>query len=86
MPGTASAWTACAPRSIREKPSVPIAGSVHLSFSDNGAFDGASCTGCPPPLAQCIASSTGKTVALKIRGGDITGLPAFDVPITVTCD
>jgi serine/threonine-protein kinase len=86
MNGTAAAWTSCAQRSIHEKPSAPISGSVHLSFTDNGAFRGASCAGCPAPLAQCIASSTGRTVALRIRGGDVTGEPAFDVPVTVTCD
>jgi hypothetical protein len=86
MNGTAGAWTACAQRSIQEKPGAPITGSVHLSFSDNGAFRGATCAGCPAPLAQCIASSTGRTVALKIRGGDVTGEPGFEVPVTVTCD
>jgi serine/threonine protein kinase len=84
--GTAGAWTSCAQRSIHEKPGAPITGSVHLSFTDNGAFRGATCAGCPGPLAQCIASSTKPTVRLKITGGDVTGEPGFDVPITVTCE
>lgn len=86
MTGTAGAWTACAQRSIHEKPAAPIRGTVHLSFSDNGAFRGASCAECPPSLAQCIGSTTQRTVALKIRGGDVTGEPAFDVPLTVACE
>ncbi len=84
--GTAAAWTACAQRSFRDKPSAPISGSVHLAFSDSGAFRGASCAACPAPLAQCIGSSTGRTAVYKNRSGDVTGDPAFDVPITVTCD
>ncbi len=84
--GTAAAWTACAQRSLVEKPSAPISGSVHLEFRDNGGFRSASCAGCPAPLAQCIAGSTGRTAAYKSKSGDVTGDPAFDVPISVTCD
>ena len=84
--GTAAAWTACAQRSLHEKPNAPISGSVHLEFRDNGGFRSASCAGCPAPLAQCIAGSTGRTAAYKSKSGDVTGDPAFDVPITVTCD
>jgi serine/threonine-protein kinase len=84
--GTAGAWTSCAQRSIHEKPSAPVTGSVHLSFTDNGAFRGATCAGCPAALAQCIASTTKPTVRLKITGGDVTGEPGFEVPITVTCE
>jgi serine/threonine-protein kinase len=84
--GTAAAWTACAQRSIRERPSAPISGNVHLAFTDNGNFRGASCAACPAPLAACIASSTGRTAVYKNRSGDVTGDPAFDVAITVTCD
>ena len=84
--GTAAAWTACAQRSLHEKPSAPISSSVHLAFTDNGGFRGASCAGCPAPLAQCIAGSTGRTAVYKNKSGDVTGDPAFDVPITVTCD
>lgn len=83
---TAAAWTACAQRSLRQRPSAPIAAKVRLIFTDNGAFRGATCTGCPPPLAQCIASSTGRTVALRIRGGDVTGEPAFTIATKFTCD
>ena len=86
MNGTAGAWTACAQSGIREKPAAPVSASVHLNFSDNGSFRGASCAGCPGAVAACIASSTGRTVQLKIRGGDVTGEPAFDVPVTFTCD
>jgi len=84
--GTAGAWTACAQRSLREKPSAPISSSVHFVFSDSGSLRGISCAGCPAPLAQCISSSTGRTATYKNRGGDVTGTPEFDVPITVTCD
>jgi len=59
---------------------------VHLAFTDNGNLRGASCAGCPGPLAQCIASSTGRAAVYKNRSGDLTGAPEFDVPITVTCD
>jgi hypothetical protein len=86
MNGTGAAWTGCAQRSLHEKPGAPITGSVHLSFTDNGAFRGATCAACPAPLAQCIASSTKPTVRLKITGGDVTGEPGFEVPITVTCE
>ena len=84
--GAAAAWTACAQRSLHEKPSAPISSSVHLAFTDSGGFRGASCAGCPAPLAQCIAASTGRTAVYKNKSGDVTGDPAFDVPITVTCD
>jgi hypothetical protein len=59
---------------------------VHLAFTDNGSFRGATCASCPAPLAQCIATSTGRTAIYKNRSGDVTGDPAFDVAITVTCD
>jgi serine/threonine-protein kinase len=84
--GTAAAWTTCAQRSLHEKPSSPITGNVHLAFTDNGSFRGATCASCPAPLAQCIATSTGRTAIYKNRSGDVTGDPAFDVAITVTCD
>lgn len=83
----ASAWTACARSAIREKPGAPIAATVHLRFSDNKAFRGASCGGCPAALAQCIQSSTtAGTVSVTFRGGDVTGDPAFDVPVTFSCE
>lgn len=82
---TASAWTSCAQRSIHEKPSAPIAANVRLLFTDSGVFRSATCTGCPPALAQCIATSTGRSVALKSR--DATGEPpAFEVSATFTCE
>jgi hypothetical protein len=86
MNGTANAWTACAQRSIKDKPNGPISANVRINFTDNGSFRGASCSGCPAPLAACIAQSTRNTVALKIRGGDVTGEPTFDVPVTFTCE
>jgi serine/threonine-protein kinase len=86
MSGTAGAWTACAQSSIREKPGGPISATVHLNFSDNNSFRGASCAGCPPALASCVGSRTRGTVTFKPRGGDITGEIAFDVPVTFTCE
>jgi hypothetical protein len=86
MNGTAGAWTSCAQSSLRERPASPIAASVHLNFTDSGSFRGASCANCPPALAACVASSTGRTVSLKIRGGDVTGEPGFDVPVTFACE
>ena len=86
MKGTVDAWTACARSSIREKPASPINATVHLQFSDSRAFRGATCTGCPGPLASCVASSTGRTVALQFKSGDVTGDPSFDVGVTFTCD
>jgi serine/threonine-protein kinase len=86
MSGTPAAWTACAQRTLREKPSAAIVASVHLSFTDNRAFRGATCGSCPIALGQCIATSTQRTVSINIRGGDVTGEPAFDVPVTFTCD
>jgi hypothetical protein len=85
MTGTQAAWTACAQR-LKEKPAAPIAASVHLRFNDNKVFQGATCATCPSTVAQCIAQSTGRTVSLTIRGGDVTGDPAFDVPVTISCD
>jgi hypothetical protein len=84
--GLAGAWTTCAQSALRERPSAPISASVHLAFSPPGCVGGARCAASPAPLAQCIASSTGRAVALKIKGGDVTGDPSFEVPINVTCD
>lgn len=83
--GTAAAWNTCAQR-MKEKPATPITTSVRLRFGDNKSFHGASCAACPPPVAHCIAQSTGKTVALELHGGDVTGEPAFDVPVTLSCE
>lgn len=83
--GTAAAWNTCAQR-MKEKPTTPITTSVRLRFGDNKSFHGASCAACPPPVAHCIAQSTGKTVALEPHGADLTGEPAFDVPVTLSCD
>jgi len=84
--GTAAAWTACAQRSLKERPGGPISSVVHLMFSDTRAFRSATCTSCPPPIASCIASSTKGTVSVNFRGGDVTGDPVFDVPLTIVCD
>ena len=86
MRGTVDAWTACAKSSIKEKPPGPISGVVHLQFNDSGRFRGATCNGCPGALAACVASSTGKTVSLQFKSGDVTGEPSFDVGVTFTCD
>jgi serine/threonine-protein kinase len=83
---TAGAWSACAQRAIHERPSAPIAANVHVVFSGSGAFRSASCAGCPPALAQCIASNTAQTMALESRRGAATGSPTFDVGATFTCD
>ncbi len=80
------AWTACAQRSIKEKPSGPIPATVHLRFNDNRAFLGATCNGCPGALAQCVATSTKGHASVNFRGGDVTGEPSFDVPVTFSCD
>ena len=84
--GTEAAWTTCARSSLRERPQAPIAATVRLRFNDNKAFRGATCNGCPAPLAQCIGASTGKTASLVVRGGDATGDPEFDVPVTFACE
>ena len=86
MGATPAAWTACAQRTLREKPNAPIVASVHLSFSDNRSFRSATCGACPIALGQCIATGTSRTVSVNIRGGDVTGEPAFDVPVTFTCE
>jgi len=82
----AQAWTSCAQRSIKERPPGPLAASVHLRFSDSGVFQSASCAACPPAMQQCIAQNTKSAVRLTFKGGDVTGEPAFDVPLTVSCD
>ncbi|HSO40452.1 MAG TPA: hypothetical protein VLT33_48330, partial [Labilithrix sp.] len=84
--GTAAAWTSCAQRAIKERPAGPISAVVHLTFNDTRAFRGARCPSCPPPLAACIASSTQPTVSVNFKGGDVTGDPAFDVPINIVCE
>jgi cytoskeletal protein RodZ len=84
--GTDAAWSACARSSIKSAPAAPIAATVRLKFSDNRAFRGATCTGCTPALNQCIAASTGRTVSVSFKSGDVTGEPDFDVPVTFTCD
>ena len=80
------AWTACARSSIHEKPNGPIVASVRINFKDTKAFTGASCAGCPPALGSCVAAATPRAAFLNVRGGDISGDPAFDVPVTFTCD
>ena len=85
MNGTPGAWSGCAQRAIRERPAGPIAATVHIMFADTKAFRGASCVGCPPPLAQCIANDTQRTVAIDFKG-EVTGEPAFDVPVTFSCE
>ena len=84
--GTAAAWTACAQKTLKERPAGPISGVVHLLFSDTRSFRSASCPSCPPPLAACIASGTQRTVSVSFKGGDVTGDPAFDVPVTFVCE
>jgi serine/threonine-protein kinase len=84
--GTDAAWTSCAKSAIKERPAWPISASVRLRFNDNKVFRGATCTGCAPALAQCIAASTGKTASVILKGGDQTGDPEFDVPVTFACE
>jgi hypothetical protein len=86
MRGTLDAWTACARSSIKEKPPGPIGATVQIRFSDSRAYRGATCAGCPGALAACVATSTGTTVALQFKSGDVTGDPSFDVGVTFTCD
>ena len=83
--GAAGAWTACA-RSLKEKPGGPISATVNVRFSDSGQFRGASCASCPAAIQQCVVSSARTSVSLKIRGGDVTGDPAFDIPLSISCD
>lgn len=84
--GTDSAWSTCAKTAIKERPAAPIAGTVRIRFNDNKVFRGATCTGCTPALAQCVASSTSKTATVTFKSGDVTGDPEFDVPVTFSCD
>ncbi len=84
--GTDAAWSTCAKSAIREKPAAPISGTVRIRFNDNKVFRGATCTGCTPALAQCVASSTGKTATVTFKSGDVTGDPEFDVPVTFSCE
>lgn len=78
-------WTACA-HTLKEKPSGPISATVHLKFSDTKSFRGATCNGCPPAIAQCVTSSAPRVASVNFRGGDVTGDPEFDVPVTFSCD
>jgi hypothetical protein len=84
--GTDAAWTSCARTAIKDKLAAALTGTVRIRFNDNKVFRGATCTGCTPALAQCIASSTGKTASVSFKGGDQTGDPEFDVPVTFSCD
>jgi hypothetical protein len=77
--------TTCARTLLREKPGGPINATVQVRFSDSGQFRGSSCASCPPALAQCVAGA-GRGMSVKFRGGDVTGEPTFDVPMTITCD
>ena len=84
--GTDAAWTQCARTSIKDKPAADISTSVRLRFSDNKAFRGATCAGCPAPLQACIAAQTGRTVSVSFKSGDVTGDPEFEVPVTFSCN
>jgi len=84
--GTDAAWSTCAASSIKERPASPIVGTVRIRFNDNKVFRGATCAGCTPALAQCVAASTAKTASVSFKGGDVTGDPEFDVPVTFSCD
>jgi hypothetical protein len=82
--GAAATWTKCAQRALKERPSAPLSATVHLAFVDR-SFRSATCAACPGALAACI-QATPPPVSLNIKGGDITGEPSFDVPLTITCD
>ncbi len=84
--GTAGAWTSCAQRFLHEMPSTPIVANVHLLFGERGAFRHATCADCPSALAQCVATSTGRTVALKTRNREAMADPAFDIAVTFACE
>jgi hypothetical protein len=77
--------TSCARSLLHEKPGAPINATVEVRFSDSGQFRGASCPACPPALQSCV-SGAGRGMSVKFRGGDVTGEPAFDVPMTITCE
>ncbi len=56
----------------------------HLETRD---FRGAICvSGCDAPLAACIASHTKGTVDFKVKSGDVTGDPEFEVAASFSCD
>jgi serine/threonine-protein kinase len=80
----AATWTQCAQRSLKERPPAQLSATVRIIFNDR-AFQSATCAACPGALATCI-QKTRPPVSLNIRGGDITGEPTFDVPLTITCD
>ncbi|MBX3214899.1 MAG: serine/threonine protein kinase [Labilithrix sp.] len=84
--GADAAWTSCARTTLKERPAGRVAGTVRIRFNDNRVFRGAVCSGCTPALAQCIATSTGKTASVSFKGGDQTGDPEFDVPVSFACD
>jgi serine/threonine-protein kinase len=84
--GVDEVWTRCARSSIREASEGPMAAVVRVRFSDNARFVGATCTGCPGPLAACVASATRTAVSVHIMSGDATGDPEFDIPVTFTCE
>lgn len=84
--GTDAAWTTCAKATIKEKLPSPLFTTVRVQFNLDKAFRGATCMGCTPSLAQCVASSTGKTVSVSFNAGAQTGHPEFDVPVTFSCD
>jgi len=84
--GTDAAWSSCAKSAIKERPAAPLGAAVRIRFDDNRGFRGATCSGCTPALAQCVASATAKTASVNFKSGDVTGDPEFEVPVTFTCD
>jgi serine/threonine-protein kinase len=83
---TEAAWTSCAKSSIKERPAGSIAATVRVRFNVNRSFKAATCADCPAPLATCVASSTGKSVAFSAKPGEASGDPEFDVPVTFSCE
>ena len=77
----ASMFSACA-KQLREKPADGAARIV-LQFSDDGRQKSASCATCNPAIKACVEQRA-KPMKLVIQG-DVTGDPAFEIPLTVSC-
>jgi eukaryotic-like serine/threonine-protein kinase len=84
-PGDLSnAYTQCFRQSLSARPGGPIQATVQVRFDDNGRFRGATCAACPPAARRCVEAGSSHA-RVTFRGGDVTGQPAFDVPVTFAC-
>jgi serine/threonine-protein kinase len=80
--GTGAQMTTCAKR-LAHPPSGGA--SVHLDFTDNKRLRGASCAGCPSEINACVVNAAKSTTSIQFNG-EVTGDPAFDIPVTFVCD